>query len=162
MLKLFKLAGPQSFIPPPIAPWDHFASDDYLLIVKGAPDVLFSRCAYVLDPAGGPPIAITREVRARMTTVQEQWAQDGQRVLLLARRIVKNDEIHKLDPQSEEFAELIEQYRNDLIVLGLVGLIDPLKPSIPDVVATCRGAGIRFFIVTGASSRQGGFSSLAQ
>ena len=68
-------------------------------------------------------------------------------------RIVREDEFPKdVDTQAEEFADLVEQFRDNLIIVGLVGLIDPLKPSIPDVVKTCRGAGIRFFVVTGTSN----------
>ena len=125
---------------------------DFLLTVKGAPEVLIPRCKFVSNPSGGEPIPLSAPVLERVTRVQEQWARDGQRVLLLARRVVKADEIPKgADPQSDEFGELVESFRDNLIIVGLVGLIDPLKPSIPDVVKTCRKAGIRFFVVTGRS-----------
>ncbi|OBZ73885.1 Sodium/potassium-transporting ATPase subunit alpha [Grifola frondosa] len=89
-------------------------------------------------------------VLARIAAVQEKWAQDGQRVLLLARRIVKEDLMPKtIDVYSEEFAELVEEFRHDLIIVGLVGLVDPLKSGIKHTVSTCRRAGIRFFVVTG-------------
>ncbi|TBU64935.1 sodium-potassium ATPase [Dichomitus squalens] len=148
MLKLCQSALDKS--PAPIAPWDNFARSDFLLLVKGAPEVLFPRCKLVVNPAGGFPIPLSAPVCERIKRVQEQWARDGQRVLLLARRVVREDEIPKgADPQSEEFAELVESLRDNLIIVGLLGLIDPLKPSIPDVVNTCRKAGIRFFVVTG-------------
>lgn len=135
----------------PIAPWDDFSLSDYLLVVKGAPDVLLPRCKFVLDPAGKEPTLLSVPVLQRIVAVQEQWSRDGQRVLLLARRVVRAEEIPKeADPQAEEFADLVESLRDDLIIVGLVGLIDPLKPSIPDVVKTCRRAGIRFFVVTGS------------
>ncbi|EJF58252.1 sodium-potassium ATPase [Dichomitus squalens LYAD-421 SS1] len=148
MLKLLETTLPNP--PTPIAPWDHFAPADSLLVVKGAPEVLLPRCKYALDPKGGEPIPLSPPVLERLTRVQEQWARDGQRVLLLARRVVRADEIPKsADPLSEEFGELVETLRDNLIVVGLVGLVDPLKPGIADVVKTCREAGIRFFIVTG-------------
>ena len=118
--------------------------------MKGAPEVLLSRCKFVLNPAGGEPISLSPPVLERISRVQEQWARDGQRVLLLARRVVQEHEIPKdADPSTEEYAELVDLLRDNLIIVGLVGLIDPLKPSIPDVVKTCRSAGIRFFVVTG-------------
>ncbi|PIL32102.1 transporter [Ganoderma sinense ZZ0214-1] len=136
--------------PAPLASWDDFSTLDFLLTVKGAPEVLIPRCKSVLNPEGGEPIPLSAQVLERVTRVQEQWARDGQRVLLLARRVVKADEVPKgADWQCDEFGELVESFRDNLIIVGLVGLIDPLKPSIPDVVKTCRKAGIRFFVVTG-------------
>ena len=148
MLKLCKSSEPTPSAP--IAPWDNFKATDLLLLVKGAPEVLLSRCKFVLDPAGGEPIPLSPPVLERISRVQEQWARDGQRVLLLARRVIHDDEIPKdADPESEEYADFVEAIRDNLIIVGLVGLIDPLKPSIPHVVQTCRAAGIRFFVVTG-------------
>ena len=148
MLKLFKSAGNKASAP--IAAWDNFAPSDSLLVVKGAPEVLLPRCKFTLNPQGGEPIALSEREIEGITRVQEKWARDGQRVLLLARRVVRGDEIPKgADLLSEEFGELVETLREDLVIVGMVGLIDPLKPSIPHVVKTCRRAGIRFFIVTG-------------
>ena len=136
--------------PAPLASWDDFSTSDFLLTVKGAPEVLIPRCKFVSNPEGGEPIPLSAQVLERVTRVQEEWARDGQRVLLMARRVVKADEVPKsADPQSDEFDELVESFRDNLIIVGLVGLIDPLKPSIPEVVRTCRKAGIRFFVVTG-------------
>ncbi len=150
MLKLCKTVASKPNAP--MAPWDNFAPSDYLLVVKGAPEVLMPCCKFVIDPSGGGPIRLTPTVLERISVIQERWARDGQRVLLLARRVVRGDELPKgYDPQREEFADLIEQLRDNLIIVGLVGLMDPLKPSIPHVVKTCRSAGIRFFVVTGMS-----------
>ncbi|KDQ57331.1 hypothetical protein JAAARDRAFT_194477 [Jaapia argillacea MUCL 33604] len=154
MLKLSQLspsAPLNSGLVAPIAPWDKFSPYDYLLTVKGAPEVLLPRCSFVLDPAGGPPIPISSSsIRDRLTIIQEQWARDGQRVLLLARKVIREGlipkEVHRM---SDEFAGIVEGCNKDLIIVGLVGLIDPLKPDIKHTVATCRRAGIRFFVVTG-------------
>ncbi|KLO07342.1 sodium-potassium ATPase [Schizopora paradoxa] len=153
MLKLCKLY-PKDFnattFPAPIASWDNFTSRDYLLAVKGAPDVLLSRCEYVVNPDGGAPIALTQKSKVRIVAVQEQWAAQGRRVLLLARKVLRDDDVpHKMDRNSEEFAELIDDLNAELTIVGLVGLIDPLKHDIVETVRICRDAGIRFFVVTG-------------
>lgn len=170
MLKLSRLAEPTpaNVNVAPIASWDHFHPMDYLLTVKGAPEVLLPRCGYVINPSGGPPIPIDQSVLGRISAVQERWAKGGQRVILLARRVITEDLLPKgFDPQLDEFEETILELNADLIIVGLVGLVDPLKPSIPHVVQyvlsaaslgclltivyrTCRRAGIRFFVVTGA------------
>jgi len=74
----------------------------------------------------------------------------GRRVLLLARRVVARELLpKKIDPYAEDFDELVDELNSELIVVGLVGLIDPLKPDITETVRICRGAGIRSFVVTG-------------
>ena len=119
----------------PLAPWDNYTRGCLLLSVKGAPEVLMPRCSHVLDPSGGPPIPISTTVRESIINVQENWSRTGQRVLLVARRIVRDDWPEKsTNRQSEEFAEVVEGYNRDLIIVGLVGLIDPLKPDIKHTV----------------------------
>ena len=119
----------------PLAPWDNYTPGSFLLTVKGAPEVLMPRCAYVLDPSGGPPIAISGSIRESITNIQENWSRTGQRVLLLARRIVHDKWLeNEPDRNSQEFAEVVEEYNRDLIIVGLVGLIDPLKPDIKHTV----------------------------
>jgi sodium/potassium-transporting ATPase subunit alpha len=155
MLMLSRLAAPASSyttLPAPIATWDGFGDGDFMLSVKGAPEILLPRCTAALDPDGGKPVNLTPEIRQRITTVQERWAADGRRVLLLARKAVSAHDIpDKADPNSEEFEQLVEDLNHDLIIVGLVGLTDPLKPDIVETVRICRGAGIRFFVVTGVS-----------
>ncbi|KAH9955497.1 sodium-potassium ATPase [Russula dissimulans] len=137
-------------LPAPLASWDSFAPGDLLLCVKGAPDVLLTRCTHVVAPGGDTPLTLTYAARERIIAVQEQWAAQGRRVLVLARRVVARNLLPKhIDPYEEDFDELVDELNSELIIVGLVGLIDPLKPDIPDTVRICRGAGIRFFVVTG-------------
>lgn len=134
----------------PLTSWDAFDSEDYLLAVKGAPEVLLSRCTSVISLTGGQPLPLSATVRERIISVQEHWASQGRRVLVIARRIVPYHCIPKeADRFSDAFAQLIDDYNSELTIVGLVGLIDPLKADIPETVRTCRGAGIRFFVVTG-------------
>lgn len=152
MLILSKLAPSVSLddgLVAPLAPWDEFTPTSFLLTSKGAPEILLPRCSFVLDPEGGAPIPINTSICEKICAIQERWAGNGQRVLLLARRIIKGECLTHVDPHSEEFSALIEEYHRDLVIVGLVGLIDPLKPDIKDTVKICRRAGIRFFIITG-------------
>jgi sodium/potassium-transporting ATPase subunit alpha len=122
-------------LPAPLASWDSFAPGDLLLCVKGAPDVLLTRCTKVLAPAGDRPLNLTYAARQRIVAIQEQWAALGRRVLILARRVVARGRFpEKIDPHVEGFDELVEELNSELIIVGLVGLIDPLKPDIIDTV----------------------------
>ncbi|KAI0316640.1 sodium-potassium ATPase [Amylostereum chailletii] len=153
MLTLSKVSNvptKQTLPPWPVASWDSFETDDLLLCVKGAPEMLFPRCTHVNNPKGGPPIKLLPVVQQRIVSLQESWAAQGRRVLVLARRIVPRHLLPKeLDSNSEEFEGLVQALNSQLVIVGLVGLIDPLKTDIPETVRICRGAGIRFFVVTG-------------
>ncbi|KAF8465133.1 hypothetical protein DFH94DRAFT_698907 [Russula ochroleuca] len=46
------------------------------------------------------------------------------------------------NPYAKGREEVIDGLNLELIIVGLVGLIDPLKPDIPDTVRICRGAGM--------------------
>lgn len=78
------------------------------------------------------------------------FASQGQRVLLLAKRIVKSSEI---DPEIFKDAALLEDrlsaINTDLVIVGLVALVDPPRNDTALTVTTCRRAGIRFAMVTG-------------
>ncbi|KAF8486705.1 sodium-potassium ATPase [Gautieria morchelliformis] len=153
MLKLSKLSSAYVAADPrpaPIASWDDFSPNDYLLTVKGAPEVLFPRCSYVLAPGGGEPFRLSPDILERIVSLQDSWAAQGRRVLVLARKVIREEEISKHAKMgSQTFAELVNDLTEDLVIVGLVGLVDPLREDIVDTVRVCRGAGIRFFVVTG-------------
>jgi sodium/potassium-transporting ATPase subunit alpha len=138
--------------PAPIAGYETFRAGDYSMTIKGAPDVLLPRCTHVVTAAGAPPVALNHEARQRLVAIQERWAGQGRRVLVLARRVVPAEAIPKgAMPNSDAFEDAVQSLVGDLVVVGLVGLIDPLKHDIPETVRIVRGAGVRFFVVTGAS-----------
>jgi sodium/potassium-transporting ATPase subunit alpha len=155
MLILFQLlrlpVANSSDRPAPISPQDNFNSSDLMLLVKGAPDVLLKRCTHTINPLGGSPLPLDSSTLARLTAIQEKWAAKGQRVLLLAKRHIPSSLIDKAPAfDHPDFATLVDMELNHgLTVVGLVGLVDPPREDIPETVRIMRGAGIRFFMVTG-------------
>ena len=107
-------------------------------------------CSYAVAPGQSQPIRLDEAVKSRLVGVQETWAGQGQRVLLLARKTVPRSEIPKEMLESEQLPDYINtQINMDLTIVGLVGLVDPPKADIPETVAILRGAGIRVCMVTG-------------
>ena len=43
----------------------------------------------------------------------------------------------------------MEEAGGDFIILGMVGIKDPLRPEIPQAVAQCHSAGVRVRMITG-------------
>ncbi|UZJ57002.1 hypothetical protein CBS101457_006322 [Exobasidium rhododendri] len=123
------------------------AEDQYLALVKGAPDVLMSRCTMTVD-ASGQELPLTSQRLEYLAQLQNEWASKGQRVLLLARRVINKKELGDGDASTLAESQLIDCIQQ-LTIVGLVGIIDPPRPEIPSVVKTVRRAGSRFFMVTG-------------
>jgi len=95
------------------------------IAAKGAPEAIAELCR--LDPSVG----------AAMTGQVDQMAKAGLRVLGVAEADFSGTDL----PESQrDFA-----FR----FLGLVGLVDPLRASVPPAVALCRSAGIRVIMITG-------------
>ncbi|MEQ9487942.1 MAG: cation-translocating P-type ATPase [Alphaproteobacteria bacterium] len=95
------------------------------IAAKGAPEAIADLCG--LDAAA----------RAAVTAQVNEMAQAGLRVLGVAEATFVGA---SLPDSQREFA---------LRFLGLVGLADPLRASVPDAVALCRSAGIRVIMITG-------------
>ena len=117
------------------------------MFIKGAPDVLLPRCSSLLMPTGDI-VPLTEKLLGGLTDLQSRWSSSAQRVLLLARRVIPSSELDGKDFESPEAAQhILREQTSDLVVVGLIGIVDPPRPDIPEVVRTCRGGGIRFFMV---------------
>lgn len=99
--------------------------DKYIVIVKGAFDMMASRCV-----AGD---------LERAAQVNEEMSKNALRVLAIGYKEI--DEIPE-EPTSE-------QLENNLIFMGLVGMIDPPREEAKAAVDVCRHAGIRPVMITG-------------
>jgi sodium/potassium-transporting ATPase subunit alpha len=62
--------------------------------------------------------------------------------------VVKKEDIMADLADSLFETEAMKLARTDLILVGIVGIVDPPREEIPYVVSTLRGAGIRFFMVS--------------
>lgn len=110
-----------------------------LVFTKGAPDVLLKRCSREL--VGDGTRTLTTERRAEIARVNEELAGEVLRTLGVAGRELPVDAL-----QREEIDERLEQ---ELVFLGLVGMIDPPREEAKQAVVRARGAGIRPMMITG-------------
>lgn len=122
-----------------------FEPADVLLTIKGAPEILLGRATSYVD-AKGCVREMDEVARARFETTKDEWSARGRRVLLLARKVLSRSGLPSEMTSSYERA-MNEEAKSGLTVVGLVGIVDPPRPEIPEVVQTLRGAGIRIFMV---------------
>ncbi|MGW9587974.1 cation-translocating P-type ATPase [Microbacterium sp. NPDC055455] len=105
--------------------------------VKGGPDVVLDRCSAVATMDGVVPIADRRE---QILEANRSLSEQGLRVLAFAFRRYAPDAAVAEDPMAAV---------SDLIFVGLVGIIDPLRPSSKEAVRIAREAGIEVRMITG-------------
>ena len=104
---------------------------------KGAPDELLKRCSCAL--VGGNVIELTESVREDILAANKGMADKALRVLAAAKK--------DLDSEPSEYTS--ESVENELCFVGLVGMIDPVRPEVKPAIDECRSAGIRPIMITG-------------
>lgn len=123
-----------------------FEDDEGLqLMIKGAPDILLKRCTQMLNPDGSV-VGLNADA---VMAIQESWAERGQRVVLLAYKRMGDEVFGSCGFASKETIDTLIENSEDLVLAGLVGIVDPPKDDIHDVVTTLHQAGIRVMMVTG-------------
>ncbi|CAO2657571.1 Nn.00g036970.m01.CDS01 [Neocucurbitaria sp. VM-36] len=117
-------------------------SNNTTLMIKGAPDILLPRCDLLLNDKGDA-VPLTEAQRLRIESVKDDWSRQGKRVILLARKPT----VVPFSANQEK--EVLVAARHGLTFVGIVGIVDPPRDEIPEVVRILRGASIRIFMVTG-------------
>ncbi|MBR5529395.1 MAG: cation-translocating P-type ATPase [Oscillospiraceae bacterium] len=115
----------------------HDLGGSFVQYTKGGPDVVLARCAYYYE--AGKVLPMTEEKRAEIMAANKAMADKALRVLAAAKR-------DWAEKPAENTPEFLEQ---DLVFLGLTGMIDPVRPEVKAAIEECRGAGIRAVMITG-------------
>jgi Ca2+-transporting ATPase len=115
----------------------HKIGDKYRIITKGAVDVLLNRCEKIYKD--GEIRAIENSDKSSILSKNEIMAGKALRVLAVAYL-----EVEYL-PSSID-SENIEQ---NLIFVGLIGMIDPPREGVKKAISTCKNAGIKTVMITG-------------
>jgi Ca2+-transporting ATPase len=107
---------------------DHGTTIAYM---KGAPEVVLAACNRYMSSAGEMPLTDTDKKRIEDAALD--MAQRALRVLGVA---VKRE-------------TTLQDADQNLVFLGLAGMIDPARPEVALSIATCRSAGIKPVMITG-------------
>lgn len=114
-----------------------FQDSSHVAFTKGGVVSLLSVCDRVWVKGKSEPLSTTWY--QKIIEDNDRLARDGMRVLGVAFR--------PLILQEDNFeVTLLEQ---DLIFVGIVGMIDPIRPEVKEAVQTCQTAGIRAVLITG-------------
>lgn len=116
---------------------DYLPNNKYVVFTKGAVDSLLNICDSVWSE--GEIKTIDSDWEERIEKANDNLAKEGMRVLGVAMKCI--DTLPESDKE--------ENYEDELIFIGLTGMIDPPRPEVRDAVAECRTAGIRPVMITG-------------
>jgi len=115
----------------------HKSESRFIQYTKGAPDELLRRCTHMLTPQG--EVALSDELRKQVLDRNREMAGKALRVLGSAMRY--------WDTLPQDTSP--ENLEKDMIFIGLVGMIDPVRPEVKAAIEECRSAGIRPIMITG-------------
>lgn len=105
--------------------WRTDHSSDYVVSTKGAAEAVINLCH------------LNEKQKKEITFEVDAMAKDGLRVLGVAKSHFKKAEL----PSS--------QHDFDFEFIGLIGLADPIRRSVPSAIKECYEAGIRVIMITG-------------
>lgn len=122
----------------------HVVNGQHVLVMKGAPEQILSRCSYIVN-------------NGQVEKMNDAWEKNfneaymtlggmGERVLGFCHCWMDKEKYpigYTFDTEEENYP------MNDLTFVGLISMIDPPRAAVPDAVAKCRSAGIKVIMVTG-------------
>jgi len=114
----------------------HFAPGKRIAYMKGAPEIVLSKCTKALT--NGKVSKLTDENRVEILNVNEALARQALRNLGFAYRELQ-ETVNTCD----------EKIEKDFTFLGIMSMIDPPREEVKDAIFTCRKAGIKVVMVTG-------------
>lgn len=99
---------------------------------KGSLDSVINRCNYYLE--NGKVFPITKEYREKIFKVEKEQSEKSLRLLAFAYKEKDYD-----NPEE------------DMIFIGLIGMMDPPRESVPSAIGLCQKSGIKAIMITGDS-----------
>lgn len=99
---------------------------------KGSLDSVISNCAYYLED--GKLYNITSEYKEKIFKIEEEESKKSLRLLALAYK-----------------TENLDNPEKNMIFIGLIGMMDPPRASVPNAINICKNSGIKIVMITGDS-----------
>ena len=99
---------------------------------KGSLDSVLQNCSYYLED--NKLYNITTEYKEKIFKIEEEESEKSLRILALAYKTENTS-----DPE------------HNMIFIGLIGMMDPPRISVPNAINTCKNSGIKIVMITGDS-----------
>lgn len=113
-------------------------NDKSILYTKGSFESIIDRSSKIL--IDGKVTDLTKEEIEKYKKIEETMSQEALKVLAFAYKEIDNE----VASEEEYFKE-----EKDLILVGLIGLKDPVRKNIKESIETCKSANIKIIMLTG-------------
>ena len=115
----------------------HKAGEGFIQFTKGAPDEILKKCTHAY--VNGEAIPVSEKLLDKFREENTAMGNKALRVFAAAYR--------EFDSEPANYSS--EELEKDMVFIGLVGMIDPIRPEVKDSITECRAAGIRPIMITG-------------
>lgn len=122
-------------------------NENFMMLVKSAPDVLINNCEFTMNE-NGTLEPMTEDRLKFYNNIQRKWSSNGKRVILFATKIIPRDSLNLMDKNTST-TKLKQELQSGLIFIGMVGIEDPPRKNIDNVIGILRDAGIKIVMITG-------------
>ncbi|HKY54281.1 MAG TPA: cation-translocating P-type ATPase [Anaerolineales bacterium] len=139
MITIHDVRAPRSHDPSPFVDEQHKNWD--VIAVKGAPDVVLELCTQYQNMDDKPRL-LDQAARERILAANDEMTKKALRVLGVAYRVTKDV------PDNPEHIKT-EELEQELVFVGLMGMIDPPRTEVKPALEHAREAGIRTIMITG-------------
>jgi len=112
----------------------HQQNGQYVVYTKGAIDRLILKCKYVLED--GEIIPMTETHKKLISDAADTMSKKALRTLAVAYK-----------PMDKQIPA--EHFEKDLVMIGVVGMIDPPREEVKDAISIAKEAGITTVMITG-------------
>uniref|UniRef100_A0A183C2C6 Cation_ATPase_N domain-containing protein n=1 Tax=Globodera pallida TaxID=36090 RepID=A0A183C2C6_GLOPA len=120
---------------------DTAGESEFVVMIKGAPEVILSRCSEVAMADGLQ--LITEEFRNECQIAWDHFGSEGRRVFAFAKKSFRASQDTKFTAQSDNYPQ------EGLIFLGMAAIMDPPRNETAAAIQQCKDAGIKVFMITG-------------
>lgn len=107
----------------------------FIVMTKGALDNMLTICTKIYE--NGQVIPLTQEMKNTILDESYKMSDDALRVLGAAFKETPNTNVE------------ISTLENDLIFIGMIGMIDPPRLEVKDSISLCKNSGIKTIMITG-------------
>ncbi len=129
----------------------HSGNQDDIVHSKGAPEVLLNKCNRYWDD--GEIKELTQEKKQEFLTKNDEYADNALRILGMAFKQINLKDLSGKEKKHKIEEELSSEIENEMIFLGLQGMMDPPRKEVKESIQTCRNAGIRTVMITGDNAK---------